>query len=98
MSHNPSQPLGRILGDSRGLHGQASHQPLVLARDAHDLAVALGVSKGTVEKLRDQGILVCVKLTDRCIRYPLELNLRRLERLALGQPLDDPQEAEPSQA
>lgn len=82
MTRNPSNSSERITAGSRGPSGQAGTPPLVLALDAQDLADALGISKGTVEKLRDQGVLTCVKFTGRCIRYPVHQAIAAMDRLA----------------
>ncbi|MEM1107396.1 MAG: hypothetical protein AAGH99_01755 [Planctomycetota bacterium] len=98
MSNYPPNTPGRSTANPRGLSGEAATALPTLALDAKDLATALRVSKGTVESLRNEGVLVAIPLRPRCIRYPVELNLRRLERYALGQPLDPHTEVSSSPA
>lgn len=82
MTNFPNNPFGRSTGHPRSPSGDAKPTPPVLALDADDLALALGVCKGTVEKLRDQGVLTCVKFTNRCIRYPVHQAIAAMDRLA----------------
>lgn len=67
---------------------QPDSQPHALSVDAHTLGQMLGVHKNTIEKLREDGVLPCVKWTERCIRYPIHQVIAVMDRLANFEPGD----------